>query len=86
MPKCINCPIIQAKLNDGKLCKTCFSKKPNTGITEANYEINECYNEDNITASSEKDMFDLVKDNGARKKMEFRYHSVIKRSNRLSQK
>ena len=34
MPQCILCPIVQAKLNDGKLCKLCFSNKDDDGEIE----------------------------------------------------
>ena len=27
MPACINCSIVQARLNEGDLCKSCFNKR-----------------------------------------------------------
>lgn len=64
MPQCVVCETVQARLNDGDLCRLCFSDKDTEVLIKANYNNDESSNGTNkCLPSIEKGMIDLIKEN-----------------------
>ena len=59
MPKCINCPIVQAKLNPGDLCKECLKLKDKGNLNLEN-------NHDTLKGDS--NIIELIRDHMERER------------------
>ena len=69
MGRCIQCSNIQAKLNKGQLCKTCFSIKinPEQNINITNDDSDDKYNDNGMV--NDHTIIDLIKENMMKKQI-----------------